>query len=86
MLLTSLGGYIAGKGWIPAGDVTALVGSLITLLGAAYVAWDGSRTAIISKAATLPEVDKITMNKGNENLAASASDATGPAGSIVMKG
>lgn len=58
-ILSAVGGYFVGKGFLDASTLTTIVGAVTTLIVTGWSLWTNSTTAMIASVAEKPEVTKV---------------------------
>lgn len=61
-IVTGIAMFFAGRGWISNELVVPIVSAVVALLSLAFMIWDNTKIAMISKVADLPEVDGVKVN------------------------
>lgn len=67
-LLTLLGGYMVGAGYLDAASAEAMVGALAVIGGVGWSLWASRKVGVINAASSIPEVSSVGVT--NSSLAA----------------
>lgn len=60
-IVSTVGGYAVGRGWIDSDQVTLIAGVAVALVPLAWSFWSHRASAQVAKAAALPEVARVVM-------------------------
>lgn len=62
VVLGAVGSWIVQKGWIDNATMTAVIGAVVTILGALWGFWKGTPVNVVTTAANLPGVTSVKVN------------------------
>lgn len=58
-ILGFVGGFVVSRGYLTAEAMTGIIGGILTIIGAIWIAKSSTKTAIADAAAALPNVERV---------------------------